>query len=53
MEKAKKEKIKIFKIKNRRGDAAVCKNHLTEGSNRLEALERMVKALKRRNKRTV
>ncbi len=40
-------KIKIFKIKNRRGYAAVCVNYLTEGTTLLQVYERMQKALKR------
>ena len=39
--------IKVFKIKNRSGYAAVCDEHLTEGKSEAEALDRMVKALKR------
>ncbi|MFA6281925.1 MAG: hypothetical protein WCY05_05445 [Candidatus Omnitrophota bacterium] len=42
-------KVKIFKIKNRRGYAAICANHLTEGSSLPQVYERMQKAL-RRNK---
>lgn len=40
-------KIKIFKIKNRRGYAALCLNHLTEGKTLFETYERMTKALRR------
>ena len=43
--------VKIFKIKNRRGFAAVCSNHLTEGKTRQEAYHRLAKALRRRRKR--
>jgi hypothetical protein len=42
-----KRDIKIFKIKNRKGYAAICREHLTEGSTTSIALDRMVKALKR------
>jgi len=42
-------KVQIFKIKNRRGYAAVCFGHLTEGASSREAYERMVKALRRTN----
>lgn len=42
-------KVQIFKIKNRRGYAAVCFDHLTEGASAREAYERMVKALRRTN----
>ena len=41
------KKVNIFKIKNRRGYAALCLNHLTEGSTPFQAFERMVKAVKR------
>ncbi|MDD5195121.1 MAG: hypothetical protein PHQ96_05565 [Candidatus Omnitrophica bacterium] len=40
-------KIKIFKIRNRRGYAALCLNHLTEGTTIFQAYERMTKALRR------
>lgn len=43
--------VKIFKIKNRRGFAALCNDHLTEGRTTQLALARMEKALKRKNKR--
>jgi hypothetical protein len=39
--------VQIFKIRNRRGYAAVCCEHLTEGSSEQEAYERMVKAVRR------
>ena len=39
--------VTIFKIKNRRGYAALCKNNLTEGNTPFQAFERMVKAVKR------
>jgi hypothetical protein len=42
-------KVEIFKIKNRKGYAAVCFDHLTEGASAREAYERMVKALRRTN----
>lgn len=45
------QQVKIFKIKNRRGFAAICNGHLTEGRNTQQALDRMEKALKRKNKR--
>ena len=44
-------KVLIFKIKNRFGYAALCCDHLTEGKTPQEAHERMVKALRRTNKR--
>lgn len=40
-------KVALFKIKNRRGFAAVCMNNLTEGRTPLQAFERMAKAVKR------
>lgn len=40
-------KVEIFKIKNRRGFAALCCGHLTEGDTQQVAYERMVKALRR------
>jgi hypothetical protein len=40
-------KVDIFKIKNRRGYAAVCWEHLTEGKTPEEAYDRMTKAIKR------
>jgi len=46
-------KVSIFKIKNRRGFAAVCFDHLTEGSSAKQAYERMVKALRRTNKKVI
>jgi hypothetical protein len=44
-------KVDIFKIKNRVGYAAVCCDHLTEGKTEHEAYERMVKALRRTDKK--
>lgn len=40
-------RVKIFKIRNRRGYACLCLNHLTEGRTPYEAYRRMVKALRR------
>jgi len=40
-------RVKMFKIKNRRGYAAACMNHLTEGRTPYQAYLRMKKALKR------
>lgn len=39
--------VAIFKIKNRNGFAAVCREHLTEGDTPAQAYERMVKAIRR------
>jgi len=44
-------KVQIFKIKNREGFAAVCFDHLTEGKSAQEAYARMVKALRRSNRK--
>ena len=41
-------KIRIFKIKNRKGYAAVCLNNLTEGRTTYQVYDRMLKALKRK-----
>lgn len=46
-----KPQIQTFKIKNRRGYAAICSNHLTEGQTPQQAHERMMKALRRTKKR--
>lgn len=46
-------KVNIFKIRNRRGYAAVCSDYLTEGKDPQEAYDRMVKALRRKNKKEV
>ncbi|HOU35969.1 MAG TPA: hypothetical protein PLJ26_00915 [Candidatus Omnitrophota bacterium] len=43
--------VRIFKIKNRRGYAAVCCDHLTEGRTQQEAYDRMVKAVRRTERR--
>lgn len=43
-------KVSIFKIKNRKGYAAICFDHLTEGKTQQEAYGRMVKALRRTTK---
>ena len=40
-------KVSIFKIKNRRGFAAICLHHLTEGRTPAQAFQRMQKAVKR------
>lgn len=44
-------KVSIFKIKNRKGYAAICFNHLTEGKSAQIAYERMAKAIHRTNKK--
>jgi hypothetical protein len=40
-------KVTIFKIKNRRGFAAIALKNLTEGRSPVEAFNRMIKAVKR------
>ncbi|MBL7069234.1 MAG: hypothetical protein ISS34_05205 [Candidatus Omnitrophica bacterium] len=45
-----KKGIATFKIKNRKGYAAVCSNHLTEGRTRQQACYRMTKALQRKKR---
>lgn len=47
LKKLQSSKVDIFKISNRRGYAAVCLKHLTEGATPAEAFDRMVKAVKR------
>ena len=42
-----KKSVQIFKIRNRKGYAAVCEGHLTEGRSPAEAHDRMVKAVSR------
>lgn len=39
--------VKIFKMKNRKGYAAICHDCVTEGKTRHEAYDRMVKAINR------
>jgi len=45
--KLSRSQVKTFKIKNRRGFAAICLNNLTEGPSSIEAVRRLSKALKR------
>lgn len=45
--KVSNSQVKIFKIKNRKGYAVICKDNLTEGSTIPQATDRMNKALKR------
>ena len=47
LKKLRSAKTLIFKIRNRRGYAAVYGNNLTEGSTPVQAFYRMVKAVKR------
>ena len=39
--------VKVFKMKNRKGFAALFSGHLTEGRSKAQALDRMVKAVRR------
>lgn len=43
--------VEIFRIKNRRGYAAICDDHLTEGKTSQEAYQRMIKAIQRTQKK--
>ena len=43
--------VKIFKIKNRRGYAAICCDNLTEGKTSKQAYDRMAKALRRTSRK--
>jgi len=44
--------VKVFKIKNRKGYAAICCNNLTEGNTVEQAYDRMVKAVRRTANKT-
>lgn len=46
----KKGQVKIFKIRNRKGYAALYNNNLTEGRSADQAFARMVKAARRKNR---
>ena len=47
LKKISRGKIKVFKIENRRGFAALCLNNLTEGRTMDQAVRRMTRPLKR------
>ncbi len=47
LKKMRAGKVQIFKIRNRRGYAAICMKNLTEGRTPVQAFYRMVKAVKR------
>lgn len=47
LRKLSSKKIAVFKIKNRKGYAAVCLNNLTEGKTPAEAVKRLEHPLKR------
>jgi hypothetical protein len=46
-----KKSVKVFKIRNRKGFAALCGSNLTEGKTRNQAVDRMMKAVSRRPKK--
>lgn len=43
--------VKIFKIRNRKGYAAICDGNLTEGRSIPAVLSRMIKAVRRSSKK--
>lgn len=47
LRKLPRAKVNTFKIRNRKGYAAICEGNLTEGATEQEALRRMNAALKR------
>jgi hypothetical protein len=47
LKKVPASQVKVFKIRNRKGYAVICRDNLTEGSTRKQAMDRMDKALKR------
>ncbi len=49
--KIEKFTVKIFKMRNRRGYAALCHDCLTEGATKNQAYDRMVKAIRRITKK--
>ena len=49
--KAGKKTLQMFKMKNRKGYAAICDGCLTEGKTRQQAYARMLKAIKRTSKK--
>lgn len=46
----KRSQVKIFKIRNRKGFAAIFNNNITEGRTADQAFARMVKAARRKGK---
>lgn len=48
MKKLKRNEVKIFKIRNRKGYAAIYAGNLTEGRTTSQAFERMAKAARRK-----
>lgn len=47
----KRSDVKLFKIRNRKGFAALFNNNLTEGKTPGMAFERMAKAVRRKSKK--
>jgi hypothetical protein len=47
LQKVGMREVIFFKIANRRGYAAICRKHLTEGNTVFQAYDRLVKACKR------
>lgn len=47
LRKLSRGKLKVFKIKNRKGYAAICFNNLTEGRSPSEAVARLTHPLRR------
>lgn len=47
LKKIRSSKVKILKLRNRRGYAAICLNNLTEGRTASEAFSRLTNPLKR------
>ena len=47
LRKLSKKKVSVFKIKNRRGFAAICLSNLTEGRSAAEAVARLTHPLRR------
>jgi len=45
--KIRKFNVRIFKMKNRQGYAALCNDCLIEGATKVEAYDRMTKAIRR------
>ena len=48
--KLSRKKVRIFKMRNRKGYAALYKNNITEGRTAGQAFDRMLKAAKRKAK---
>ena len=51
MNKIGRYSVKMFKMRNRKGYAAICYDCVTEGRSRVEAYDRMVKAINRVTKK--